>query len=242
MPSVRENASPGNAESAFTLIELLVVIAVIALLIGILVPALAGARDAARQAVCLSNLRQCFTIYRAYADESKGLGPALGQPYTSLPNWALVIQSGAGQAGTTRAELLSARSALVCPTIGAYYGRAMDRTYATNVTGHAGQGADPDSYDDASVSVHVHVDRIVDPGGAACLLDSAITTIVTGGPPPTSTSSVVDFRQDSHVRTRVGRFHSGGVPKGDGAFDVATHDGAARPRTVIPPSWADPLP
>ena len=227
---------------AFTLIELLVVIAVIALLIGILVPALSGAREAARQAVCLSNLRQCFTIFRTYADESKGLSPALGQPYTSLPNWALVVQSGAGQGGTTRAELLTARSALVCPTINSYYGRSMDRTYATNVTGHAGQGTDPDSYDDPAVTAHVHVDRIVDPGAAACILDSAITTLVTEGPPPTSTSSVIDFRQDSHVRTRVGRFHSGGRPKPDGAFDVCTYDGSAKVRGVIPSAWLEPLP
>ncbi len=44
--------------SAFTLIELLVVIAIIAILAAILFPVFAQARDKARSASCLSNMRQ----------------------------------------------------------------------------------------------------------------------------------------------------------------------------------------
>jgi prepilin-type N-terminal cleavage/methylation domain-containing protein len=60
---------------AFTLIELLVVISIIALLIGILLPALGAARDAARSSVSLSNLRQIGIGLSAYQADRDGYFP-----------------------------------------------------------------------------------------------------------------------------------------------------------------------
>lgn len=62
----------GRSHSAFTLIELLVVIAIIALLVGILLPSLASARDTARATVCASNQRQLVIASAAYSNGNKG--------------------------------------------------------------------------------------------------------------------------------------------------------------------------
>ena len=56
----------------FTLVELLVVIAIIAILAGLILPALSSSRDSARLAQCISNIRNVTLMHIFYADANAG--------------------------------------------------------------------------------------------------------------------------------------------------------------------------
>ena len=80
----KESDRSDGAGAGFSLVELLVVIGIIAVLIGILLPALNKARESARRTVCLSNVRQLAAAALLYVADNKDYLPEAASANTPL--------------------------------------------------------------------------------------------------------------------------------------------------------------
>ena len=114
---------------AFTLVELLVVVAILAVLMALLLPTLASAREKGLRTACLSNLRQIGIAIRAYASDNEGnipygpKAPPFTSPFdlypsTGAPTSLISLGTGApvGLGLLLEDDLCNQPKALFCPS------------------------------------------------------------------------------------------------------------------------------
>ncbi|MFA4945355.1 MAG: type II secretion system protein [Lentisphaeria bacterium] len=97
-----------NRKTSFTLIELLVVIAIIAILASLLLPALQGAKEAAKGMTCAARLKQCGVASVLYADDFGEALPAFSCDLGAASrSWGNYLVTGAGPWPASYGTLMS---------------------------------------------------------------------------------------------------------------------------------------
>ena len=197
-------------QKSFTLIELLVVIAIIAILAGMLLPALSKARDKARAISCVNNLKQVGLLIIMYADDYNCF-PTVGNSTTTT--WkSLIINYVNAESYWDKYKVLH------CPVKEAnesFNSYGMNENLADKAPEYAWDGA---STSQTMLIMDAHWPNLLFYYGWKNDMDPAAIARHNGGK---DTNMLI---QDGHVETRKYRnFYMNGQ-FGDGTYQFAGHN------------------
>ena len=150
-----------NKDRVFTLIELLVVIAIIAILAAMLLPALSAARERAKAASCLSNLKQMGLYATLYASDHAGAVCVYASPGGVSKFWTTLWENYMDT---------DTKNTMLCPSIQPSYFMAHNFTYGIC---YQAKDYSSDVFQSASAYAMVRTEKSADPAALALGAESA---------------------------------------------------------------------
>jgi prepilin-type N-terminal cleavage/methylation domain-containing protein/prepilin-type processing-associated H-X9-DG protein len=209
----------GLGKRGFTLVEILVALTIVAILIALLIPAINASREAARRALCQSNLKQWTLAVHNYSDAHGGRLPRRGQgqqpatQFTRPEDWFNALPPFMeGQSLNTLIQASQAPrpgtgTVWMCPDLlEKDDGQARYFAYAMNMWLSTWKSADPDSM--MKVGPTSTMVLMAEGTGTYC---SVLPSAKNYSPDPRHTGSVNLAFLDGHVKSFSGDYVGCGV-------------------------------